>query len=444
MSIRLQIFFLFLSYCIFPSKLNAQSIVKLSECVGNDRTQWNDCIGSHSYKDGPRAGRTYTGAWKNGKANGVGTSVGNPGTNISRFDGEFVDDIPNGRGKITSSRGVVYEGDVKDGLPHGVGTYYWLESNEYNGYKYVGEWRVGKRNGKGTLSRGGYLYVGEFKDDVKEGIGSVTEKDGFEYSGEFKKDKFDGMGKALLPNGDRYVGEFKDGKYHGQGTYFFRDSKLAPDSGRWIEGRYMGSQPPSNNNVAGLSANASLGERSSTSETITSSSGVLGKGETRNTGFQDCGVKTSTNLAGRDTEKLAPIVSAEMSEGTKTTIGLLGASVASKNPLTDERLKTLELNKTKYSDVIKNFQSPVSTIKASGKIISTYLSTNSTLTVSPLMFVPIIGILLDKRKMESTNRTVYLIYDENSELLVGCQKMDSNSNTESASVLEMLKNIKLD
>ena len=64
-----------------------------------------------------------------------------------------------------------YIGESKNGIPHGQGSYIWV-----NGDKYIGEWKEGKRHGQGTLTRanrrkfvGGYggRFVGEWKEDKK-------------------------------------------------------------------------------------------------------------------------------------------------------------------------------------------------------------------------------------------------------------------------------------
>jgi len=39
------------------------------------------------------------------------------------------------------------------------------------------------------------------------------------YVGEFKDGKRNGQGTLTKPNGDMYVGEFRDGNINGQGTY---------------------------------------------------------------------------------------------------------------------------------------------------------------------------------------------------------------------------------
>ena len=78
-----------------------------------------------------------------------------------------------------------YVGELKDGKPHGKGTYIWK-----NGTKYEGEFKNGKRHGQGNETYSdGVKYEGEWKDGVKHGQGTKT-----------------------VPNEGKYVGEWKDGK----------------------------------------------------------------------------------------------------------------------------------------------------------------------------------------------------------------------------------------
>ena len=55
----------------------------------------------------------------------------------------------------------IYQGQVKDGKPDGLG----IMIDNFGG-RYVGEWKNGKRNGQGTSTTSsiGYKYVGEWKN----------------------------------------------------------------------------------------------------------------------------------------------------------------------------------------------------------------------------------------------------------------------------------------
>jgi len=60
---------------------------------------------------------------------------------------------------FSSEKEYDYEGDIKDGLPHGLGTYTY-----HSGNKYSGEWKDGVPVGKGTFTYpDGTKYVGGLK-----------------------------------------------------------------------------------------------------------------------------------------------------------------------------------------------------------------------------------------------------------------------------------------
>ena len=76
-------------------------------------------------------------------------------------------------------KGDKYQGEFKNGVFEGLGTYIWDD-----GDKYVGEWRDGDLHGFGSmyfLSQGknqGDVFHGEYKDGVKNGIGTYIWKNG--------------------------------------------------------------------------------------------------------------------------------------------------------------------------------------------------------------------------------------------------------------------------
>ena len=109
-----------------------------------------------------------------------------------------------------------YMGDMKFGLPDGNGTLNTILDGM--GYTYVGEFKRGKKNGRGNLSSkdNKYNYDGGWKDDKKYGIGTLFDN-GDKYTGDFVDDKYNGNGTLCGKNGEIFECEFKDGKPDGLG-----------------------------------------------------------------------------------------------------------------------------------------------------------------------------------------------------------------------------------
>jgi hypothetical protein len=76
------------------------------------------------------------------------------------YVGELKDGVPHGRGTWTGPNGASYSGGWKDGEQHGHGTQKWE-----NGETYEGQWDYGKRHGQGTLREGEACITGEWVDD---------------------------------------------------------------------------------------------------------------------------------------------------------------------------------------------------------------------------------------------------------------------------------------
>ncbi len=159
-----------------------------------------------------------------------------------------------------------YEGEVKNGKPHGKGTIVYKDGHSYQG-DFVDGKRVGKGalyfvdgdklecvfrddypNGKGVLYIDGRPHEGEFIGDISNffncyhkdyasgasysgaflngkyhGKGIWDSASGTHYQGDFLYGKYDGYGEITFENGAKYQGEFKDGEYHGEGLYRFPD-----------------------------------------------------------------------------------------------------------------------------------------------------------------------------------------------------------------------------
>ena len=184
-------------------------------------------------------GDYYEGEWKNGKPHGQGTFIYNTKyNNQNKYVGGFKDGKHHGHGSYTYSYGIKYVGEFKDGKWHGHGSY-----NYANGNTYVGQWENGNPQGQGTvIYTNGNKYVGEFKDGMKSGYGVHIFAEGERYEGEFKDDKFSGQGTyTLILSEDakkKYVGQWKDNKAHGQGTSYDAKGKVYQE-GIFEDGKFL-------------------------------------------------------------------------------------------------------------------------------------------------------------------------------------------------------------
>ena len=210
-----------------------------------------------------------------GRAHGFGTFLGPCGTRELRghwvhgefvwgiseypdgevYEGEFKDGQPHGCGKYMLACGGVYEGELKDNQPHGRGKHMFADGGVYEGeWKdskchgrgrcmfaggdvYEGEWKDGQPHGHGKfMSAGGSVYEGEWKDDKRHGRGKYMSADGGVYEGEWKDGQSHGHGKYMSAAGDVSEGEYKDGKRHGRGKVMFADGDV-------YEGEYKDDKP---------------------------------------------------------------------------------------------------------------------------------------------------------------------------------------------------------
>ena len=126
------------------------------------------------------------------------------------FIGDVVNGVIHGKGiRLWIPSNTVYEGDWKNNLADGRGILC-----SANGDVYEGDFKAHKKDGIGILrfANGGGIYEGEFKDNKSNGRGILRLANGDVYEGDFKDDKLDGIGILRFANGDVYESEFKDGK----------------------------------------------------------------------------------------------------------------------------------------------------------------------------------------------------------------------------------------
>lgn len=116
-------------------------------------------------------------------------------------------------GTEETAKGDKYSGGFDaSGRRHGEGV-----CEYHDGSTYQGQWRNGKRNGKGKF---------------------VDGKTREEYDGKWMADQRHGRGLCMYPAGHRYEGTWRQGKFHGEGTFFHANGDNY--SGNWVQGKREG------------------------------------------------------------------------------------------------------------------------------------------------------------------------------------------------------------
>ena len=115
--------------------------------------------------------------------------------------------------------GAIYIGQWREGKRHGRGTQIWSDGSRHDGY-----WENNKANGKGRIIHAdGDVYEGDWVDDKAHGKGVYIHADGARYEGEWIKDKQHGYGTETWPDGGRYEGYYEKGKKQGKGKFYWAD-----------------------------------------------------------------------------------------------------------------------------------------------------------------------------------------------------------------------------
>ena len=129
--------------------------------------------------------------------------------NIYEYKGEFKKGKKEGKGKIIyKNSGDWYEGEfIKDNF-NGKGHYFWKK----NDYEYIGNYVNGIMEGNGVFKYGNKaIYKGEFKNGVKEGKGEWITKNN-KIIGNFVNDLPHGMGYLEDNKGFSGYVQFNEGK----------------------------------------------------------------------------------------------------------------------------------------------------------------------------------------------------------------------------------------
>ena len=91
-------------------------------------------------------------------------------------------------------------------------------------------YRIGGKTGTAQVYKDGRIvrdvYIGSYTDDMKNGSGIYTWKNGDVYEGAYVNDVRSGIGTYTWASGESYTGEFKDNILSGAGTYSWPSGRV--------------------------------------------------------------------------------------------------------------------------------------------------------------------------------------------------------------------------
>ncbi|KAG2392479.1 hypothetical protein C9374_012731 [Naegleria lovaniensis] len=217
----------------------------------------NDNEGKFEFKYADRKGPTYVGSIENNCFNGPCKITWDDG---SIYEGEVKNGLRDGYGTYTSGDLLSkYEGYWKQGQRHGKGIMYYSADEKYEGnfthnkrhgygvmhYKsgnyYEGEWKENKRCGYGVMhwtTDPLEIYEGEWLNDLPQGNGKHTylqasgKKCNY-YEGTFIEGKREGQGTFHYADGSSYTGEWFNNLKHGEGVFYYLNGSM--QKGVWKE-----------------------------------------------------------------------------------------------------------------------------------------------------------------------------------------------------------------
>jgi hypothetical protein len=94
-----------------------------------------------------------------------------------------------------------YIGELKDGVPHGIGMMIWPDGSFYKG-----EWQFGSQHGKGIWANMDCeVYEGDYINNERHGNGIWTKMDGESFHGEWQANNTHDIGISTQPEGFQSV-----------------------------------------------------------------------------------------------------------------------------------------------------------------------------------------------------------------------------------------------
>ena len=154
-------------------------------------------------------GNLYIGLFINGKLNGKGEKHG---LNNEIYCGDFINDLFDGKGKEINDL-YEYEGEFKEGKKNGKGKIIYKDTGDW----YEGYFLENNFNGEGHYywKKNGYEYIGNYVDGIIKGKGVYKYGDKATYKGEFKNGVKEGLGEWNTKN-NKIIGNFVNDLPHGR------------------------------------------------------------------------------------------------------------------------------------------------------------------------------------------------------------------------------------
>lgn len=154
-------------------------------------------------------GNLYIGLFINGKLNGKGEKHG---LNNEIYCGDFINDLFDGKGKEINDL-YEYEGEFKEGKKNGKGKIIYKDTGDW----YEGYFLENNFNGEGHYywKKNGYEYIGNYVDGIIKGKGVYKYGDKATYKGEFKNGVKEGLGEWITKN-NKIIGNFVNDLPHGR------------------------------------------------------------------------------------------------------------------------------------------------------------------------------------------------------------------------------------
>ena len=126
--------------------------------------------------------------------------------------------------KIKKDNGV-YLGEAEQNLPQGRGCFFYNGSNNGEGLKWIGYFDKGEKGGFGKLynDEGRLIYEGEYKNGLRNGEGTYYYAQGLRYEGDFVNGLREGNGVFYWEDGTRWEGPFKNNEMNGEGKFYDKE-----------------------------------------------------------------------------------------------------------------------------------------------------------------------------------------------------------------------------